>query len=251
MNLFLKRSTFTILILFAVLQYIRAEDEEKKPKPYSSSTSFSLLMTSGNTKELTLGLETEQNLSFEKNQIQYKGSIIYSESEGARESELYYSHLEYKRIFSSRAYLIGIGRWERNVLSGYNHRLAFSAGGGYIWTKSKKWEFSSEASIGWSKENNVEKGKDNSISLSFASFTLSSKLSVHISKTSEFALQEIYFLNLDDTEDYRLSSLASLAVSISSNLALKVSYQLKYNHQPVPGFKSIDHYLLSSLVLNF
>jgi putative salt-induced outer membrane protein len=251
MNLFLKRSIFIILILFAVLPCIRAEDEEKKTKHYSSSTSFSLLMTSGNTKEFTLGLETEQNLNLEKNQIQYKGSIIYSESEGARESELYYSHLEYKRIFSSRAYLLSIGRWERNVLSGYNYRLALSAGGGYIWTKSENWEFSSEASIGWSRENNVEKGKDSSISLSFASFTLSSKLRVRVSKTSEFGLQEMYFLNLDDTEDYRLSSLASLSVAISSNLALKVSYQLKYNRQPVPGFKSTDHYLLSSLVLNF
>ncbi len=251
-NLCLKRLTLVFVILLAVSQCIRAEEGgEKKQKPYSSSTSFSLLMTSGNAEDLTLGLDTEQNLNLDKNQIQFKGNIIYSESKGDKESEIYSSHLEYKRILSSKAYLTGIGMWERNVLSGYNHRLSLSVGGGYLWMKSEKLEFSSEAAIGWSKENNVDKGKDNSISLSFASLLISSKLKVRVSKTSEFAYQEIFFLNLDDSKDYRLSSLASLSVAISGNLALKMSYQLKHNHKPVPGFKNTDHYLLSSLVMNF
>ena len=252
MNVCLKRSALVFITLLAVSQCIRAEEKgEEKPKPYTSSTSFSLLMTSGNAKELTLGLDTEQNLNLDKNQIQFKGNIIYSKSEEAKESRIYYSHLEYKRVFSSKAYLTSIGRWERNVLSGYNYRLSLSAGGGYFWVNKKNLEFSSEAAIGWSKENNVDKGKDDSISLSFASLLISSKVKVRVSKTSEFAYHEIFFLSLDDSKDYRLSSFASLSVVISSNLALKMSYQLKYNHKPVPGFKSTDHYLFSSLVLNF
>ncbi|MFP4082982.1 MAG: DUF481 domain-containing protein [Candidatus Aminicenantes bacterium] len=226
------------------------EKEEKKEKAYSSSTSFSLLMTSGNTQDLTLGFETEQNLNFDKNKVQFKGSVIYSESEGTKDSELYYSHLQYKRSFSPKAYFLGHAGIERNVLSGYNYRFALNLGGGYTWWKSEKSEFSSEATLGWSRENNIQPPPLKDISLSFASVVASSKLKISLSSTSEFNIQEILFLNLDDTDDYRISSVASLAVSISSNLALKISYQLKYNHQPVPGFKSTDHYVLSSLVLN-
>jgi putative salt-induced outer membrane protein len=252
MNSPLKRLTPVFIILLTIFQCALAKEEgEKKQKLYSSSTSFSLLLTSGNAEDLTLGLDTEQNLNLDKNQIQFKGNIIYSESEGAKESEIYYSHLEYKRILSSKAYLTSIGSWERNVLSGYNYRLSLSLGAGYLWMKSEKLEFSSEAAVGWSKENNVDKVKDNSISLSFASLLISSKVKAHVSKTSEFAYHEIFFLNLDDSKDYRLSSLASLSVAISGNLALKMSYQLKYNHQPVAGFKNTDHYFLSSLVINF
>lgn len=249
---FLKKSIFTTFILFFALQGIKAEEEKgKKPKPYSSSSSFSLLMTSGNAKDLTLGLDTEQNLNLGKNQIQFKVSVIYSESKGSKESEVYTSHIEYKRTFTPRAYFIGLGRWERNVLAGYNYRFALTVGGGYLWTKSEKLEFSSEAALGWSRENNVEKETDNNISFSFASCLICSKLKIALSKTSEFTSHEIFFINIDNTEDYRLSSLASLSVSINRNLALKLSYQFKYNHVPVPGFKGTDHYLLSSLVLNY
>ncbi|UCC40548.1 MAG: DUF481 domain-containing protein [Candidatus Aminicenantes bacterium] len=251
----LKKAVIISLFLLLIVQNIHAKEEkeenDKKQKSYSSSTSFSFLMTSGNTQELTLGFDTEQNLKFKKDQIQFKGSVIYSESEGSKDTEVYYSHIEYKRTFSSKAYLLGTGRFERNVQSGYNYRFALSIGAGYAWTKSKKIEFSSEAAFGWSKENNIKKTRDETVLLSFASCSVSSQLKIGLSDTSEFIFQEIFFLNLENTNDYRLSSLASLAANISSYLALKISYQLKYNHRSVPGFKNTDQYFISSLVFNY
>lgn len=251
--IFLKKRILIIIpILFSVVLCIQAEEESKdEKKSYSSSTSFSLLMTSGNSQDFSLGLDTEQNLELNKNHIQFKGSIIYSESDGSKDSEVYYSHLQYRRVLSSKAYTVGSGRFERNVLSGYNYRFALSVGAGYLWKKSEKIELSSEAGFGWSQENNIKKNGGNNISLTFASCLISTKLKISISKTSELSFDELFFLNLDDTKDYRISSLASISVNISRYLALKISYQIKYNHSPVPGFKSTDHYILSSLVLNF
>lgn len=247
----LKRIILIIVISFFMIQFTQAEEEADEKKPYSSSTSLSLLMTSGNTQELSFGFDTEQNLELNKHQIQFKGSMIYTQSDGSKESEQYYSHLEYRRNFSSKAYLLGSGRFERNVLSGYKYRLALSGGAGLRWIISKKMELSSELAFGLSNENNIKKDKGGDVTLSFVSCLVSSMLKISISANSELIYHEIFFLNLDDTEDYRLSSLASLSVSISRYLALKISYQLKYNHRPVPGFKSTDHFLLSSLVLNF
>jgi putative salt-induced outer membrane protein YdiY len=251
----LRKGIIISLFLLLIAQGIQAKEEErekdKEQKAYSSSTSFSLLMTSGNTQEFTLGFDTEQNLKFKKDQIQFKGSVIYSESEGSKDTEVYNGDIEYKRTFSSKAYLLASGRFERNVQSGYNYRFAFSAGGGYIWMKSKKIEFSTEAALGWSRENNIKKITDETTLLSFASCLASSRLKIKLSDTSELVCQELFFLNLKNTNDYRLSSLASLAVNISSHLALKISYQLKTNHRPVPGFKNTDQYFISSLVFNY
>lgn len=241
---------FTLLFYMA-LSIQAKEENDKEKKAYSSSTSFSLLMTSGNTQELTLGLDTEHNLKLDKNQIQFKGSIIYSKSDEEKGSEIYYSHLEYKRSIFSRAYLLGFGRLERNVPSGYKYRFSISGGAGYVWTKSEKLELSSEIALGLSKENNLKKDKEAELRSSFASSLISSRIKIKISSNSELSLHEIFFINLDNTNDYRLSFLGSLSVSISRYIALKISHQLKYNHQPVPGFKSTDQYLLTSLVLNF
>ncbi len=208
-------------------------------------------MTSGNTQELTLGFDTEQNLKIKKNELKSKASIIYSQSEGIRESEIYYGHLEYRRSLSSKAYLLGFGRFERNEMSGFEYRLALTLGAGYFWIKSEKFELSSELTLGWSGEKNIEKIKSTELQLSFASCLVSTQVKINISSNSELTYQDIFFFNLENTKDYRLFSLASLSVSISRYIALKISHQLKYSHYPVPGFKSTDQYLLSSLVLNF
>jgi len=231
------------------MQFMHA-DEEKEKKSYSSSTSFSLLMISGNTQELTLGFETEQNLEFKKNHIQFKGNIIYSENEDSKDSEVYSSHLQYKRRLSSKAHILGLSQFERNVPSGYKYRFALSGGAGYLWIRSKKIELFSEAICGWSQERNIKAAGDGDISLSFVSIQISTQLKLSVSATSELTYQEIFFFNLDNTKDYRISSNASISVNISRYLALKLSYQFKYNHLPVPGFRNTDHYLLSSLVLN-
>lgn len=242
-----------LLITLLLLGHgIRAENNEKeKQKTYSSSTSLSLLYTSGNSQELTLGFDSEQNFRHQKNLVQFKGSVIYSESDGSKKSELFYSHLEYKREVSSKAYILGFGRVEKNELAGYKYRIVLSAGGGYFWKKTEKLTLSSEGALGWNTEKNIEIITDTDVGLSFASLMVSNKLKTNVTSTTEFVEHLILFFNLKTGKDYRISSMASLAVNISKYLALKLSYQLKYNHAPVPGFKNIDNYFLSSLVLNF
>jgi len=243
----------TVFVLFFVLaQIIQASEENKEvQKSYSSSTSFSFLLTSGNTDDRSLGLDTEHNLKSTKNYFQFKGSIIYSENEGSKDTEFYYSHFQYKAVLKSKAYILGFGKLERNVLSGYNYRLALTVGAGYFWLNSEKFVLSSEAAFGWSLENNIEKDTDSNFSLSFPSLLISNAVQLALSSNSELVHQDLILFNLENSADYRISSVSSLSINISKFFSFKISYQLKYSHNPVPGFKSTDQYLLSSLVLNF
>jgi hypothetical protein len=60
----LKKITF-FLLLFVLAPIIQAsEDNQEGQKSYSSSTSFSFLLTSGNTDDRSLGLDTEQNWKY-------------------------------------------------------------------------------------------------------------------------------------------------------------------------------------------
>ncbi len=247
-----KKSFFWILIfVLSVLLNgvkLRAEEPEgQSEKSYSSSTSFSLLITSGNTRELTLGFDTEQSLVAKKNQLLLKGSVIYGRSEKIKNAEFYYGHLKYKRELTSQVFLLGLGRFERNILAGYNHRFSFSAGAGYIWVKKEDIEAISEVSLGWGHENNVS--QDSRI-LSYMSLLVASSVKVALSPTSHISCQELYALNLNDPKDFRVTSFISVAADISKALALKFSYQLFYSHKPISGFQKMDHYFMSSVVLN-
>lgn len=246
------RNMIAVLVILFLSQSVQGSEEEKKEqKVYSSSTSLSLLQTSGNANEFSLGFDTEQKLNFEKSQFNFKGSVIYAESEGTRNTEFYFSQLNYRYSLEPRFYGVASAQLERNVLSGYNYRFSLSAGAGYFWIKSKGLEVSSEAASGWSSENNIEKESDSDVSLSFVSMSVSNSIKIPLSSNSELNHQNIFFFNLKTGDDFRINSISSFSFSISKIFSVKISHQVKYNHRPVPGFKNTDQYILSSLVLKF
>ena len=232
-----------ILTLFLIGGEGRAEESESQnQKPYTSSTSFSLLITSGNTQELTLGFDTEQSLVLKKNQFQLKGSVIYGRSDGKKNAGFYYGQIKYKRELTSRIFLLGLGRFEKNVFAGYNYRYSLSSGAGYIWMKKTNVTANSEASLGWNHESNI--GQDSQVS-SFLSLIVASSVKVVLTPTSNISCQELFSFNLEDSKDFRVSSLISLTADISKFLALKFSYQLFYNHKSIPGYKNIRGAIIS------
>ena len=252
---------FTLLFGFFVLPLSANEEKkEQKEKKYSSATSVSLVLTRGNNKTLSFSFDTEQNLNLDKNKLQFKGSIIYSRLNDGEKSEIHYSHLKYDRRISSRAYLLGLMRVERNVQAGYNWRFHLSGGVGYTLIKKTNIEATFESSLGWSGEKNLERsasadlnqgstvGQD-TFTTSFLSAIFSGKLVYNISSVAQFVQQEIFFLNMSDLGDYRINSNSSITASISRYFALQTSIKIVYEHQPVPGFQNTDFYLLSSIVI--
>ena len=260
----INRASIFILLASLMVFPLGAQEEsgdKEKEKKYYSSTSFSLVLTRGNNKALSFSFDTEQNLRLAKNVLNFKGSIIHSSSNNQKKTEIYYSHVKYDRKISSRAYLLGLVRAERNKLAGYNFRLALSIGAGYTWIQEEKIEVFSEAAFGWSTENSSEKifpsGTDDTpitertFSTSFLSSIFTGKLVYNISAAAQFVHHETLFLNWKDGSDFRLNSYSSISASISRNFALKTSLQIIYEHKPVLGHKNTDFFFLSSIVVKF
>jgi hypothetical protein len=251
-----------LLGLFIINSGLRAEDETaKKPKNviYSSETSLSLVQVKGNNNSTSYSVDTNHKLEVFKNLIDWQGRMIHSRSDGEKTAEIYYTHLKYDRMIGSRAHLLGFTRYERNILAGYNYRVAVSFGGGINWLKKEHATLLSELAFGWNNEQSkrlpdlskVNTGNlwKNSISTSFPTSILINRLSLRISKASEMVLRSTIFVNLEDIDTFRLNNYASVSATISPKLALKTSIELIYENVPVPGFKHTDTYLLSSLVI--
>ncbi|MFW6131076.1 MAG: DUF481 domain-containing protein [Candidatus Aminicenantaceae bacterium] len=258
-------SFFLLTVLAPVETYSdngenKSEASEKKLK-YSSTTSLSLLLTQGNNDSFNFGFKTEQNLQFDKNNLNLNGNIIFSTSEGERKNEIYYSHLKFNREISKRLNLLSLLRMESNKFAGYNFRLALAAGAGYSWIKSKNLELLSEITLGWSNENNIESMTKNSInhlnspskdsvSESFMSSVISTKITYSLSDSAKIAHHDIIFLKMKELKKFRINSFTSISASINKHFALEASLQINYDPYPVEGFKKLDLFILSSLVIN-
>ena len=249
------------MINFAIFAEEEGDKKEKKLK-YSSETSFSMVLLKGNNKNISYSFDTKQNLALRKNKLEFKGRFINAKSNGIKTSEIYYSHIKYDHQIKSFAYLLGFVRYERNKLAGYNYRLALSGGGGATWLKNKKAVLSSEIALGWNNEENINQVIMNNINgsssvwertikASFFSSIITNKLDLTLSKTARCSFQETIFINLEESNDYRMNSFASIYAAITPSLALKTSIEVIYSHQPVPGFKNTDSFILTSVVIKF
>lgn len=70
--------------------------------------------------------------------------------------------------------------------------------------------------------------------------------------------EKAYFLqtletipNLDVTKDYRINSESALVAPLSSSLALKLGYVIRYDNLPEAGFESTDRIFTSGLQISF
>ncbi len=236
--------------------------KKEKEKKYSSSTSLSSVLARGNNRTFSFSVDTDHNFLLGRNLLNLKGSVIYSDQNSGRRSEIYYSHLKYDLKVSSRAYLLGLVRAERNILAGYDFRSGFSLGAGYTWIQSKRIGVHSEGALGWSGERSSEKvlpgypgdgGSiiERTISTSFLSSIVATKMTINFSSAAQFTHDEIFFLNMSDLEAYRLNSYSSISASVSRNFALKTSLKIVYENKPVQGYKNTDLYLLNSFVVKF
>lgn len=53
--------------------------------------------------------------------------------------------------------------------------------------------------------------------------------------------------NLEQASDYRVTSESALVAALSGRLALKISYVVRFDHRPEPGFRTTDRLLTSGL----
>ena len=251
-------STMFFFLLLAATGWTQTEGENSTNKIYSSSTGLSALLTAGNSKDLTISLDTDQNLSFNKDKLNFKGQVIYTRSNEENKSEIYSASLKYDRRLNNRSYLLGITQFSRNVLSGYNSRLAFMAGAGYSWIKKEHLFLATEMAFGGSTENNTEQTANGTPApfkktslVSFFSSLLTAKMKWAISSAAEFTFQEDLLLNFANLSGYRLDTRSSLSVAINKLFALKTSIQVLYENIPVQGHVKTNIYALSSIIVKF
>lgn len=77
----------------------------------------------------------------------------------------------------------------------------------------------------------------------------SSPPACRISESSTWDSQITFFPRFDDPDDYRVHSRVGLQAAINRHLGIRLGNDLKYDHEPVRGFRSTDTTTNVSLVV--
>ncbi len=272
----------TTLVLVAV-----PRDAAAQEPGWKNTAEISYVVAAGNASIATLGFGDKLIRRWEKSQFEFRvsgiraESVIYTrtvsaagpppvvdtDSETNVTAENYAVATRFNRTISEHFFWYGGAGWKRNRFAGIKNLYAAAAGLGNTWIDREDARFRTEYAATFTRQEDLEGGPDAARSFAGArlSWNYERQLTANTRYSNDLELDE----NLKDTQDFRADMLHALQVSMSSNLALKVSLQLLFDNQPASvkaadplsllpagevalvGLKKLDTVFTVSLVVDF
>lgn len=242
----------TSVVLFALLLVAPGgvQGQDSPPPGWSNTAELSYVLTAGNASSSSLGLRNttlyrwpEASLLFGLGGIRTEsetttrtatGTVddftITEETETTLTAENYFARSRYDRTVSDALFVFGGAGWERNTFAGVQNRTVLSAGGGQAWFDREDFRLKTDLGLTYTFQDDLV--EDPETPDSFGGLRASVDFFRQLTESTELASLLTVDENLEELSDLRADWATSLAVAISSNLALKTSYQLFFDNEP-------------------
>ena len=263
--------TASILILALPL----LAEEGSAEKSWSNTTEFSLVNTTGNSETFNFAVANKYTRNLGKatmavdfgalrNEttnrfIENIGGVLVIDEITRTTAESYRLTGQYNRPINERLNWYARAGWYRDEFAGIDNSYSLGGGLGYLFFTTDTHTLKGELGLGYVQEKYVS-GADADFAELRAFLGYDRKLGATSKLFAELEVLE----NLDETSDVRANGLIGVSASLSTRMALAVSYGLKYDAEPAtallsdPGFPDIlfefddlDTILKASLVINF
>jgi putative salt-induced outer membrane protein YdiY len=222
------------LIVFALSTPAFAQEV---PEPaWKGALGLSFVSTGGNSDTQTLGLDFGIDRKPEPWGVEIKAAAIRAEDNSVTTAERYNGSVRGKRGLGDRWEVFGGGFGEQDKFSGYDLRYGAAAGGTYKALLGPTHTLSFDAGLTWTKEELVDlltdAGYVSQPSYDYVGGIVGLKYAWQISDGASLSELLTYLPNFDESGDWRAISETALQAAISSKLALKLGYLVRYDHEP-------------------
>jgi putative salt-induced outer membrane protein len=168
--------------------------------------------------------------------------FLYGETDGARTTESYDLLLRGDRALSRRVDAFAFAAYQRDPFAGLASR--WSGGPGVAWrvVQAARDTLGLDAAITAQSERSTA-----GVERSFGAAQTAARYK-HAFASAAFFTQSLELIaNLKTSEDYRVNSETALVAPLSSKIALRVSYVIRFDNQPEPTFKKTDRILTTGI----
>jgi putative salt-induced outer membrane protein len=244
-----KTAVFCVVIALSmgIRPVLAQEEEEAKEPPWKGNLGLAYLATSGNTDTESLGFDFKLERRPEPWGFEVTALFNRAEDEGDKTAERYFVGGRAKRALDGRWELFGGLSGEKDEFSGFDLRAIAEAGAVYKALQGPTHVLSFDGGLTWTDEGRVEPEPD----AEWFGAVVGLAYEWKVSDTASLTQRLVYYPNFDDSGDWRLNSDTGLQASISSALAVKVSYEVRYRNEPIASNDDTDTTSKVSLVVNF
>jgi putative salt-induced outer membrane protein YdiY len=234
-------------IVLVTAPVLAQEEEEAKEPNWKNNVGLSYLSTSGNSETTTMGLD----FTFERRPtpwgLEIVGSFNRAEDNEVLTAQRYYLNGRAKRKLSERMNFFAGLSGERDRFAGFDLRTLVESGIEYSALTGPKHLLAFDVGLTYTDEDRIPPEEDTSFAGAVAGLAYEFKINDSTSLTQRL----LYYPNFDETADWRIHSDTGLQVSMTSLLAIKLSYELRYRNEPIGDAVATDTTGRVSLVMNF
>ncbi len=210
------------------------------------TSDFGYVATSGNTEVTTMSIGEKLTRSRGRLTLEQNFSLVYGEQQGTVITNNLRTGLRADYRIIGKFALFAGGAYDRNVFAGIERRFAEQLGVQVRAVGNATDTLRLEGGASITQQTAVGGAQANFVSARAAaawrhSFTEAS----YFQQNVEFAP------NLKDTDDYFLNTESSLVAPISARIGIKLSYVIRYDNLPEPGFSTTDRLFTTGVQLTF
>lgn len=218
------------------------------PEPaWKTGVGLAYLATTGNSETETFGLDVAVTRRPEPWGLDLAARYDRTEDAGVERSERALVAARAKRVVAERWDLFGEASCERDRHAGLDLRLLMAAGATLHALRAPAHALDFDLGATWTDEDRVAPFADES---SFGAL-LGLRYEWQLSERASLGQRLVWYPNLERSARWRAESLTALQAALTDRLALRVGYDVRYVHQPVPGRDDTDTSSRLALVLNF
>ncbi|HKQ61564.1 MAG TPA: DUF481 domain-containing protein [Candidatus Polarisedimenticolaceae bacterium] len=255
-----------------------AQTEPAAPaRPWTDAAELAFVSTTGNSETTNLAFGNKFVYKWTKAEVTVDaaalrtetttrvltnpaGAVVVDET-SAVTAEAYSLAGKYRRQIQERLFWYVLAGWNRNRFAGIDDRTTAGGGIGYRILNGERHMLAAELGVDYTDESQVS-GTSDSYGGARAFLGYQWQLNANAKFNEDLEVLE----NLDETSDLRAKSVTSITASISKKIALKGSFTVLFDNEPVeivvPGdtvgvpdavfqFDETDTILAASLVVNF
>lgn len=201
--------------------------QDNAPPPSEFNTDLGFVSVTGNTSITTLSLGEKWIRRIARWEFRQELGAVYGKTDGEETSNQWRASLRGDYGVGGHFALYARTAFERNKFAGVKSRFAEGLGAVARLIASDVTQLNVEGGFELTQQNNLDGTSD-----SFSSLRAASSWKRMFSENAHF-FQAIEVLpNLDENEDYRINSETTIVAPISSHVAMKASYQVRFDNLP-------------------
>lgn len=221
-------------------------------QPWKASVGFTALFNSGNAVNQTFGGNSTVSHKSGKNQVTFNGNGAYGRAKSATTGETetntnnWKTALRYDKFVSAPVSLFTLAHVGQDRPAGFDARYGGALGLSHTILKTSSDTFKYEGGYDFTHEDRVA-ALDADIHSGRVYFLYQHQ----VSEWAQFGQGVENLFNIKAGNDIRINALTSLTMKLTTKLAFQTSFGVRFDNQPVAGFKKTDTTTQAGLVLNF